>query len=240
MGDTGAHNMTGHTTNLTDRSGLSTQLVIAHYDEDLRWLRGHKLSQCFIYTKGTNPALTGIDSIQIRLPNVGRETHTYLYHIVSNFDRLADITIFCQAGVKHHVGNVPIDSLVRKAMDAHERGIVGFGRQKNWQRWEGIRYSGQFLQDINSGHIQRSRMSPAEFYRWTFGEEPPPYIPFHSGATLGVHRNAILARQKSFYERLLDYFETLRHSNPEEGHYMERFWVSAFDPHWMKRKGNYE
>ena len=31
------------------------------------------------------------------LPNVGRESHTYLHHIVSNYDSLADWTVFSQA-----------------------------------------------------------------------------------------------------------------------------------------------
>ncbi len=33
----------------------------------------------------------------IQLPNVGRETHTYLHHIVSRYDSLADWTVFSQA-----------------------------------------------------------------------------------------------------------------------------------------------
>ena len=31
------------------------------------------------------------------MPNVGRESHTYLYHIVENYDNMADWTVFTQS-----------------------------------------------------------------------------------------------------------------------------------------------
>jgi hypothetical protein len=31
------------------------------------------------------------------LPNVGREGHSYLWHVVNNYDNLADWTVFSQA-----------------------------------------------------------------------------------------------------------------------------------------------
>ena len=37
------------------------------------------------------------------LPNVGRDTHTYLSHIVANYDRLAEWTVFSQALVWLHM-----------------------------------------------------------------------------------------------------------------------------------------
>ena len=36
------------------------------------------------------------------LPNVGRESHTYLHHIVNNYDKLADWTVFSQASEPMH------------------------------------------------------------------------------------------------------------------------------------------
>ena len=35
-----------------------------------------------------------------QLPNLGREGATYLYHIIENYDRLANHIIFCQAGAE--------------------------------------------------------------------------------------------------------------------------------------------
>ena len=35
----------------------------------------------------------------INLPNIGREAHTYLYHIINNYDNLADINVFLPGSV---------------------------------------------------------------------------------------------------------------------------------------------
>ncbi len=69
------------------------ELVVAHYHEDLRWLRRvPAVFQKTIYSKAEPPPLQP----HLPLPNVGREAHTYLHHIVSRYDSLADYTVFCQ------------------------------------------------------------------------------------------------------------------------------------------------
>lgn len=68
------------------------EIVIARYNEDLTWIEPY-LSNTTIYNKG----LDYIDN-SIKIPNVGRESHTYLYHIINNYDNLADRTIFFQGG----------------------------------------------------------------------------------------------------------------------------------------------
>jgi hypothetical protein len=78
------------------------EVVLAHHDEDLSWLqRLPEHVHISIYTKGAqvdlNNPFVSKASIQ-HVPNVGRETHTYLHHIVQNYERLADWTVFSQAG----------------------------------------------------------------------------------------------------------------------------------------------
>jgi len=78
---------------------MSIELVIARYNEDLSWLeKVPKHIQITIYNKGA-------DDLQypcIYLPNVGRESHTYLYHIINNYEDLAHRTIFCQGDTIFH------------------------------------------------------------------------------------------------------------------------------------------
>jgi hypothetical protein len=66
-------------------------LVIAHCDEDLSWVNHLAWPSCntFIYSKG-------VEKVGTKLPNVGREFHTYFTHIVDNYDTLADVTFFLQ------------------------------------------------------------------------------------------------------------------------------------------------
>ena len=60
------------------------EVVVAQYKEDIEWTR--KLPyKVTIYTKGDH-----------LLPNIGREAHTYLYHIITRWDSLAEHTAFVQ------------------------------------------------------------------------------------------------------------------------------------------------
>ena len=48
----------------------------------------------FIYNKGSTKVLNIKNSSIINLPNVGYEAHTYLYHIVYNYDKLYNCILF--------------------------------------------------------------------------------------------------------------------------------------------------
>jgi hypothetical protein len=80
---------------------MKTEIVVARYKENLDWLKKIKKSKDIkitVYNKG--PDDISINAIQ--LPNIGRESHTYLYHIINNYDNLADQTIFCQGDSIYH------------------------------------------------------------------------------------------------------------------------------------------
>ena len=80
---------------------MKTEIVVARYNENLDWLKKIKKSKDLkitVYNKGAND----IDVPFIQLPNIGRESHTYLYHIINNYDNLADQTIFCQGDSIFH------------------------------------------------------------------------------------------------------------------------------------------
>jgi hypothetical protein len=77
---------------------MKSEIVIARYNEDLSWTKKLPNSiKITIYNKGND-----IDYPCIKLPNVGRESHTYLYHIIENYNNLADQTIFCQGDSIFH------------------------------------------------------------------------------------------------------------------------------------------
>jgi len=84
---------------------LKIEIVIARYNEDLSWLKKiPKSIKITIYNKGLDD-IEKIDGVKydiIKLPNIGRESHTYLYHIINNYDNLAHKTIFCQGDSIFH------------------------------------------------------------------------------------------------------------------------------------------
>ena len=76
-----------------DKSKLT--LVIARYAEDITWTNAyHDIT--LIYNKGADNLHLDTPT-KLRLENVGREGHTYLHHIIENYDCLADQIIFSQA-----------------------------------------------------------------------------------------------------------------------------------------------
>jgi len=78
---------------------LRTEIVLASFAEDLSWVSayvGKENIDVTVYEKGQDfPFLLGVKTLP--LPNVGRESHTFLHHIVHNYDKLADWTVFSQA-----------------------------------------------------------------------------------------------------------------------------------------------
>jgi hypothetical protein len=80
----------------TAATNVQREVVIAHYNEDLSWV-AKEISpdvQVSLYSKSVNAP---ISTDAIVLPNVGREGHTFLAHIVDRYDTLAEWTVFTQA-----------------------------------------------------------------------------------------------------------------------------------------------
>jgi hypothetical protein len=83
-------------------------IVIARYNENLNWIKliKNKNIKIIIYNKGLDDIhIRGITTKNIeiiKLPNIGRESHTYLYHIINNYNTLNDTTIFCQGDTIFH------------------------------------------------------------------------------------------------------------------------------------------
>ena len=70
------------------------EIVVAAYKEDLNWLEDFSEFKTTVYSKG--PTNKGV-----QLPNIGREAHTFIYHIHNNYENLND-TCFLQGNPFDH------------------------------------------------------------------------------------------------------------------------------------------
>lgn len=74
------------------------EICVARYNENTDWLNNTQFNNFskIIYNKG--PSCLSIKTPEKceerKLDNVGREGHTFLYHIINNYENLADVTIF--------------------------------------------------------------------------------------------------------------------------------------------------
>ena len=207
---------------------FSIELVIAHYGEDLRWLRRISRSiRLTIYHKGITLALPEDFSERrgvavIPLPNVGREAHSYLTHLVSRYDRLASITIFTQGHPFDH------------APDFHDRlrALIEGGEVPDPFLWYGFLDetddpTGRRLFVPWSKNPERRELSTGRLYEELFQAPSPPLFHFRGGAQFSVARKAVLRRPRAFYERALE----LSTEIADAAHSLERIWDRFFgDP----------
>ncbi len=154
------------------------QLVVAHYREDLSWLEDFSVLPVTVYSKGgTGPN---------ELPNVGREAHTYLHHIIENYDSLADVTVFLQGDPRDHVPDV---------------------FEKIWSVDSRTQYrelSDLMLVDDALGRPPQPGLPLATFYERLFEAAAPEYYCCRVGACFAVSRDNIRQRSLDFYRRALN------------------------------------
>ncbi len=73
------------------------QAAIARYSEDLSWVSDLECHS-IIYNKGQS-TFPGA----LLLPNIGRESHTYITHIIDNYSDLPEFTVFLQGSPFFHM-----------------------------------------------------------------------------------------------------------------------------------------
>ncbi len=210
----------------------SIELVVARYTEELNWLRKvPKSVWVTVYDKSDEAVLY---PNAVPLPNVGREAHTYLHHIVGRYDTLSEWTVFCQGKPFDHAYDFH-HRLRAMATDPTAIGLF---------QWLGHIIDtdddrGQRLFTTWSKNDNGRGLDLAGFYRALFGTDgdsarPPAMYPFVLGAQFVVHRDVIRQQPVSFYEHALALSVTF----PDAAHCYERTWDRVFgqvgiDPVWL-------
>ncbi|XPS79551.1 hypothetical protein M3J09_011532 [Ascochyta lentis] len=215
------------------------EFVIAHHNEDLSWL-SEVSNDVTVYWKGLPPTGQSQWKETHQLTNIGRESHTYLHHIVTHYEILAEVTLFSQGDVHNNGGAMYPHVTVSSAKEMKQMALASSSipfmiftpEVTEFDHWNGIQWttsqSTLWWFQQKGRNMAMAQLTPAEF--WTqYLETPHPLTVYYGpGATFSVRATAIRTRPKSFYERLLAVFIGVNHINPEYGHYMERFWAAIF------------
>jgi len=219
---------------------VDKELVAARYSEDMLDLitRLPDDVRLTVYNKGDKlnlPAKVRARAGRVvQLRNVGREGHTYLHHIVENYDNLADLTIFSQACVVHHLrGSFDPYCNCPDATEpwSHMR-LESVEKSAYHTQWNRARAK---LPDHVTNAILHygARRSDLPFSEWwgRYVKLDPPNprtVQFSWGGLFSVTRPYIHQNSKGYYKKIL---KTLsQHPNPEEGHFLERAWSYIFKP----------
>lgn len=186
------------------------EVVVAHCDEDLAWVRNLPTGvRVAVYHKG-RAAAGGT-----RLPNVGREAHTYLHHIVQRYDGLAEVTVFAQGKPFDHVPD--FHKLVRR-LAGGERIADGF-------RWLGFVID---RDDLDGSRLFRTwgknqdgrGLDMRGFWRRLWGAPAPTGFTFYPGAHFAASAAQFRRRPRAFYRRARE----LSACFPDAAHCFERCW----------------
>lgn len=183
-------------------------IVVARYNEDTSWIPEKYLANTKVYNKGE-----GGD-----LPNIGRESHTYLTYIVENYDNLPDVVFFTQGGGPAHIDGKPIEyftDIQESVSDNFMVSDIKNGLEENLHR-----------PSYGNETLYPEKLDFKSWMKEHIGVELQNELTFYKGACFSVKKERILARPLEFYKKLLALIP--EHKNPEVGHYFERAWWYIF------------
>jgi len=206
---------------------MKNQIIIARYNEDITYLSEY-YKIILVYNKG-DPDTIPVNFEYINLPNIGRESHTYLYHIIQNYDNLADKTLFIQGNTKDHdiysINDYFNDNDFYGKRSTHEINFL-----KTY-----INHSGKYLKELLNKNLKKSIYTP---YQWInlLGIDITKLNKFEMvwGANFSISKELIRKKPIEFYKDIIKYVEY--DINPEEGHYFERSWYIIFRGNFINKK----
>lgn len=200
------------------------EIVVARYSENIEWCNKYD-NLVTVYNKGVNDIPSTLTTIPLK--NVGRESHTYLYHIINNWDNLADITFFGQGNLSRDHDPYPLCIYLQPKMEEITINLYNTGM--NLDKNNRIVHTNKYLYNIQNGKLKPAQL---DFISWWYKNIRQPYpgklkIRWSHGALFSVSREAIKSNSLEYYKNLIKCLE--EHDDPEEGHYFERSWFYIFN-----------
>lgn len=214
------------------------EIIISRFNEDLKWTTEGIFNEYkyIVYNKGDNENFekSNVNKI-INVENVGRCDHTYLYHIVTNYDNLSDITVFFPGSLDLEYKKKRANGILTRikssnttyAFFAGERSInirknLGDFMLDNWQS-----SNIQNLEKNNEKSLKLSHIRPyGNWFDYYFGKIRVHFLCYWS--IFSIDKRDIIQHPISRYIILVNQLNTS--SNPEIGHYIERSWCAIFYP----------
>lgn len=199
----------------------NVDIVIAHYNENLNWISQldlNYINQIWVYTKSS------FNDQYISLPNIGRESHTYLYHIVNHYNSLPENIIFLQGDPFNHHESIKPNTI---------EDINYWLSYIQYNNSTPNSYYNNYDRFLHNGKISDWADQSVDSTGYTIYNWIEKYLLSSSksgniywSAQFGVKSSKILNRDLNFYKILL---EQHNHIHPEVSHFLERTWGIIFD-----------
>lgn len=225
-------------------------IVIARYNEDISWVKDVEeklvntdkcIVRVFLYNKGTSDVPTNFKCIS--LLNVGRESHTYLHHILEHYDEYStnvnDIrVVFLQGAFLDHArlfykgydDYYDLISAFIKDVDKHNGASLSWAKKHEYVGLNRAHWNFH----INTHNGKRLEpLSNIPFGMWfvtnVHNEFDYRGLDWWVGALFCASSKLFTSsRSKEYFTKL---FNQLHHLDPEVGHFFERSWVYILGAH---------
>lgn len=189
-------------------SPMTIDIIVSRYKEDILWtktlLPGKRV---LVYNKGPGTLNS--------LPNVGREAHTYLHHILSEYRILPDWTIFTQGDPNAHLPRTTFQTVANAFPDTRLRSSLLLEGGPIFFVDEPVRP----IEQLAEGHHWERAFG--EIWRELFTSNPPEDIVFAPAAIFAIHKDKLRSRSPAFYKRAMEVL-LARPRGPWE---FERLWA---------------
>jgi len=214
------------------------EIIVSRFNEDLSWTQEvpFNLFQYIVYNKGNNENFikTNVKQI-INIENVGKNDHTYLYHIVENYTNLSNIIVFFPGSLnldyKKVKAKIILNNIIKSKYSIayfvghYHPNIKEAFYNFTLDNWETSDKNNLLLN--NESALKKSEIRPyGKWFTYFFGN-----IQAHWTTMCGIFsidKRDIIQHPVECYQKLLQTVNN--HSNPEAGHYIERSWCAIFYP----------
>jgi hypothetical protein len=200
---------------------MTFSCVVSVYKEDISFLKKYIyiFTNIYIYLKDE----TRYDSIvedfancKVEvLPNIGRESQTYVHHISKYYDSLEDYICFIQGHPFDHCTN--FEEILQ-----------------NYTNKDYLALSDSILKSDYHGFPHHGNLKVGEIYNYITEKQHPEYFFFFPGAQFIVCKNYIQNNKKEFYEQI----DNLHTSTYDLPWILERLWLYILLPDFDESKLN--
>ena len=218
-------------------SNDTIELVISRYNEDLEWLKKDIFEHfsIVIYNKGNNTNFYKPKNVKIiTLENVGVCNHTYLYHIINNYDKLSNVTIFLPGScMDNHKKEKTLQTIKKTKETNNSVFLVSYYNNSVLNTlYDFIMDTYQVANPSNYELNKSNKLKPCsirpfgKWYETLFPDINIHHVNYQS--IFSVSREHILNRSKESYQNIINYVNSDK--NEESSHYIERAFLAIFHP----------
>ena len=215
---------------------MNLEIIVSRYNEDLTWTTEGVFNEYkyTVYNKGDNDNFdkTNVTKI-INISNVGRCDHTYLYHIVTNYNRLSDIIVFFPGSLdltyKKETA-IQILNGIKNRKTAVFLGEYSDDIKTTFDDFKVEKWCSSNPKNLEKNNENLLTLSPirpyGNWFKYYFGNTI--VSSFCYWGIFSIDKKDIIQHRIDRYIKLLH--QLSNSSNPEVGHYIERSWCAIFHP----------